>query len=341
MDDRVGSRSDFIRQLVETHGGRVRFDFWMREALANPQYGYYPTGIRALGRRGDFSTWPTMDATLARAVGAWLRRNRERHRAWRSLEIGAGDGSLAAGIRSGFGWWPKPRMHLVEISPKLIALQQSRIGRNHATWHSQMPDALRACDGHALIIANELADAFPCRVFRREHGQWMELHVEIRGGRAEECWQTPPQPFPPSNVFLEDWPEGQRVEVHESFFDWLREWRSSWRGGRMVLIDYGDRCPELYRRRPGGTLRAYAHHQRFHGRDVLDGFGRRDLTSDVNFSDIRAHASALNLSSSPLQSLGEWMAGQGVAVADRFQEAAQIFKVQELSPRCGHADTGK
>jgi len=36
----------------------------------------------------------------------------------------------------------------------------------------------------------------------------------------------------------------------------------------MLTIDYGDTCPALYLRRPRGTLRAYAHHQRLEGYDV-------------------------------------------------------------------------
>ena len=46
-------------------------------------------------------------------------------------------------------------------------------------------------------------------------------------------------------------------------------------------------APALYRRRPSGTLRAYAHHQRLEGREVYAGFGLRDLTADVNFSDLQ------------------------------------------------------
>ena len=55
----------------------------------------------------------------------------------------------------------------------------------------------------------------------------------------------------------------------------------------MLTIDYGDTCPALYSRRPRGTLRAYAHHQRLEGREIYGGFGFRDLTADVNFSDLQ------------------------------------------------------
>ena len=81
---------------------------------------------------------------------------------------------------------------------------------------------------------------------------------------------------------------GQLVEVRESYQVWLRDWLPGWRTGSMLTIDYGDTCPALYFRRPGGTLRAYAHHQRLEGHEVYAGFGTRDLTADVNFSDLLA-----------------------------------------------------
>ena len=93
--------------------------------------------------------------------------------------------------------------------------------------------------------------------------------------------------LPTSTVFPQPWPVGQRVEVHESFRVWLRAWLPGWNSGVMLTIDYGDTCPALYRRRPRGTLRAYAHHQRLEGREIYGAFGLRDLTADVNFSDLQ------------------------------------------------------
>ena len=159
---------------------------------------------------------------------------------------------------------------------------------SRANWHASVPEALASCGGTALILSNELVDAFPCRVFEKRPDGWRELALRIDGGRITEEWIV--RPLPDSTAFLHPWPDGQRVEVQESFQLWRRGWLPALVAGSMLTIDYGDTCPALYFRRPGGTLRAYAHHQRLEGRDVYGGFGLRDLTADVNFSDLQTES---------------------------------------------------
>ncbi|HEY5813037.1 MAG TPA: SAM-dependent methyltransferase, partial [Terrimicrobiaceae bacterium] len=124
----------------------------------------------------------------------------------------------------------------------------------------------------------------------------------------------------------------QRVEVHESYHCWLREWLPVWKAGSMLTIDYGDHCPALYSRRPRGTLRAYAHHQRLEGSEVYNGFGLRDLTADVNFSDLEGQGS---LTTVTFSSLGEFLSRYAASPAkdnrsDNFFApggAGEAFKV--------------
>jgi SAM-dependent MidA family methyltransferase len=56
----------------------------------------------------------------------------------------------------------------------------------------------------------------------------------------------------------------------------------------MLTIDYGDAFPQLYHRRPHGTLRAYLLHQRLTGADIYANPGRQDITADINFTDYAA-----------------------------------------------------
>ena len=187
------------------------------------------------------------------------------------------------------GWWNRPQYHIVDVSAPLRAEQQKRLGRK-AVWHKDVGDALAVCGGSALIFSNELVDAFPCRIFQKHSGSWRELALRIEGGKVLEVWLEPDPANPArpkSSAFEHDWPDGQRIETQESHSAWQEKWLPSWKAGAMLTIDYGDTCPELYHRRPFGTLRAYAHHQRLEGREAYAGFGLRDLTVDVNFSDLQ------------------------------------------------------
>ena len=279
----AGGKLRFLLELQKNLGGCIPFERWMHEALYHSEFGYYTANIREFGRRGDFTTWPALDKGLGRAIARWALENRPSKR-WDLIEIGAGSGELAASILKTIGWWARPRYHIVEISPRLRQVQKERLGSS-AIWHASVPEALGACGGTALIVSNELVDAFPCRVFEKRPDGWRELALRIEDGRVMEEWVS--RPLPDSTVFLHPWPDGQRVEVQESFRVWLRDWLPAWQAGSMLTIDYGDTCLALYFRRPGGTLRAYAHHQRLEGHDVYGGFGLRDLTVDVNFSDLQ------------------------------------------------------
>ena len=214
------------------------------------------------------------------------------------------------------GWWKKPRYHIVEISSRLQEVQGERLG-SKAAWHASILEALEACGGAAVIISNELVDAFPCRVFKKQADGWRELALRIEGKVVVEEWIA--AALPPSTVFSESWPVGQRVEVHESFRLWVREWLPVWKAGGMLTIDYGDTCPTLYRRHPRGTLRAYAHHQRLEGREVYGGFGLRDLTADVNFSDLQQEPALLT---------------RAFGTLTEFISAAGGFSARIVGPNC-------
>ncbi len=318
---RAEAKLGFLLGLQEESGGAVPFERWMREALYHPEFGYYTASIRGIGRGGDFTTWPLLHDSLARAVAAWALAHRPSRR-WHVIEVGAGNGAFAEGVLKAIGWWNRPQYHIVDVSPVLRAQQQARL-KAKAVWHDSVQEALAACAGEALIFSNELVDAFPCRVFQRQGGDWKELALRIEGGSVEEVWigaatnHGPPRQGVPARaagglagsvVFDHDWPEGQRVEVQESFAGWLREWMPSWKSGRMLTMDYGDFCPALYERRPRGSLRAYQHHQRIEGPEAFKGFGMRDLTVDVNFSDVIRWTEAAGLRTGRCVSLAEFVA---------------------------------
>jgi SAM-dependent MidA family methyltransferase len=312
----------FLLDLQDQLGGAIPFERWMHEALYHEKFGYYAAHVRGIGRHADFTTWPVLQDSLARAVAHWAMETKPRGR-WNLIEVGAGTGDLAAGVLRAIGWWNRPSYHIVEISQPLRAEQQKRLGRK-VTWHTDLSDALADCEGNALIFSNELVDAFPCRIFQKQDRSWRELALRIEESRIVEIWHD--AELPDSTVFDHEWPEGQRVEVQESFHHWFRQWQSAWRKGAMLTIDYGDVCPALYHRRPHGTLRAFAHHQRLEGPSAYAGFGVRDLTVDVNFSDLKKWSGA----ESGFHTLGDFLDSFALATAPNLAEAAQAFKVLAL-----------
>lgn len=262
----------------------IRFDRFMEKALHDPQTGYYARRIKSVGRRGDFTTAPMISQALARAIAAWAARALKESRTRHLIEIGPGEGRLALAVRRHLPWLlrQRVRLHLVETSLPLARRQRELLG-SHAVWHTHPASALAACDGNAVIYSNELVDAFPVRRFQKTAAGWKE--IAIRTDPPEEIL-IEPEALPDSTSFLEPHPPGQRIEVHESYHNWLAEWLPHWKSGRMLTIDYGAAAARLYHRRPGGTLRSYLFHQLGEGMAVYENPGRQDITADVNFTDL-------------------------------------------------------
>jgi SAM-dependent MidA family methyltransferase len=78
--------------------------------------------------------------------------------------------------------------------------------------------------------------------------------------------------------------------------------------GSFLLLDYGDYIDTLYDRRPNGTVRGYAHHQRLEGTDLYANAGLADVTADVNFTDVAAWAREAGLEPGELETQGAFLA---------------------------------
>lgn len=311
-----------LREWLASEGGAVPFRRFMEAALYDPAFGYYTRQIRTVGARGDFSTSATLSPRLARAIAAWVAEEAAgggRH----LIEIGPGSGVLHRALRQALGWrgrwhW---HSHLVERSPVLRAEQQRALGwtGRRVAWHDSPSAALAAAGGEALIFSNEVVDAFPVTLFERQDGIWQEVWLELLPeGRLVETLHAAPGPGPALRAA--DFPDGQRVETHESWQDWLASWVPRWRRGAMLTIDYGDTADRLYHRRPQGTLRGYHRHRRLEGLEIYRSPGECDLTADVNFSDLMQAGTRLGLTQTRLMTQGEFLAAysHGESAADSY-----------------------
>ncbi|MDA7681225.1 SAM-dependent methyltransferase [Verrucomicrobiales bacterium] len=275
---------------------QISFKAFMRMALYDQNDGYYTQNIRNVGRNGDFSTSATINNSLAKSINSWIKNrwkeNKELNR--NILEIGAGNGSLADSILKSFKPWARLGInyHIVETSPKLIISQKERLkNQRRINWHEQMADALEACSGNTLIISNELVDAFPVELieWNKETKKWHRVMIQKNNGSWLISIGDEYSVGENSSINnYKDFNNKQRIERHDQFISWFHEWQNLWKVGHMLTIDYGEEFPAIYHRRPNGTLRSYFHHERYEQlEEILSRPGLQDITSDVDFSDIR------------------------------------------------------
>src|SRR6187431_2187292 len=82
----------------------IPFEKFMADALHDPQHGYYARRITGVGRRGDFTTAPMLSDSPARAIAAWAARALRETGCRNLIEIGPGEGRLAAGVLKHLPW---------------------------------------------------------------------------------------------------------------------------------------------------------------------------------------------------------------------------------------------
>lgn len=372
-----GQRPKAVRTFFQNwkEGKWMAFEEFMGHGLYHPEFGYYTTGIDGIGRGGDFSTSATLSEDLGKAIAAWLveRLGQEKNGGfiWHCVEVGAGDGSLAAVVLKNLplGLRIRCRYHIVEKSPVLTAIQKKRIGGIGSgrlipvKWHPDMHSVLATCRRFHLF-SNELVDAFPASIYQwngeaepcpsstglHSTGRWDKLYLKLEDGGLFESFRPVSSHelsglttiSEPINWPGESPPHGQRCEVHFTYREWLHTWVPRMESGSVLTIDYGDKFPAVFSGKKRGTMRAYYQHQLMKENEVYSRFGDQDLTSDVNFSDLEHWSAEVGLNTLDYMTqsdfLNRYVQSEEKGDARRFLEsedgAGTAFKVllQEKLP---------
>jgi len=212
-----------------------------------------------VGSTGDFSTTATLSISIGKAVAqAALDWQKKHHTPLNLIEIGGGDGSLAMSVIKSIPFFKRFKLnyHLVDSSTPLSEEQKTKLGKK-VTLHNDIISALNQSEGTAFIFSNELVDAFPVRVFQhcKNRTEWHELYIH----EDQELLRPYLDTLPDSCAFTDyEYSPNQRIEIHESYKDWLT-------------------------------------HQRITGNGVYLNPGKQDITADVNFTDLMLWAEQENL----------------------------------------------
>src|ERR1700730_1381609 len=250
-----------IRRLIGV-AGPMPIAGYMRLCLTHPQYGYY-INRDPLGAGGDFVTAPEISQMFGELIGLWMAA------VWqqmgtpenvRVVELGPGRGTLMVDARrapkTARNFYTAIVLHLVEISPKLQALQQQKLEilGEPVLWHPSLTDVPA---GPAIIIANEFVDALPVHQAVKQAGGWYERMVEIAPDGKLRIGLAP-NALPHFEATL---PRELRQAPVGSIYEWRSDHIALELGRRprsdcvTLIVDYGH-----VRQGLGETLQAVAGH---------------------------------------------------------------------------------
>ena len=174
--------------------GPITFDSFMETALYDPDSGYYPTRRRAPGATpvgvvGDYFTSPVTHPAFGALIALQLEemwRKLESPDEFTVLEMGAGDGTLAADVIE----YTKKELPEFAEAMNYIASDLAPEENSAIVHHSsELPRGITGC-----VLSNELIDAFPVSRFQIVRGQVLEIYVDWDGSKFIEVLRDPSEP---------------------------------------------------------------------------------------------------------------------------------------------------
>ena len=276
-----------IAEAIARQGGAIPFSRYMELALYAPGLGYYTGGSAKLGKDGDFTTAPEMTplfgAALAQVAASIIAQSGPH-----LLEFGAGTGKLARDVLTELAAMgvAVESYSIMELSGELRARQQEALKDfPQVRWLDDFPTAFTG-----VVLANEVLDAIPVELVRREQGAWRQQMVVLRDGVLALEGRAPEPALAahlarqlPEELALPD--DGYLTEVHLLGCAFMASLARMFEGGRgaAILLDYGFPAREYYLdQRDGGTLMCHYRHHAHPDPFCLPGL--QDITAHVDFT---------------------------------------------------------
>lgn len=281
----------------------ISYAEYMNIVLYNKQHGYYMKEGEKIGRDGDFITISNVADIFGAALARWFSNLvRKEWIAPQICEIGAGNGRFAKAFLQ--EWYasenPELTYYIVESSPYHLKVQKEQF---EGDWNVKQVENLDELKGfRGLIFSNELFDALPVHVIKKQQGQLYEIMITMNENELME------KAVPLSNEqiirFLEEYQihivDGYRMEISlkmEELFSQIEQVLSE---GMIISMDYGyshEEWQEPIRRE--GSLRGYYNHKLMN--HVLVHPGEMDITSHIHWDVLKKLGEKLGL-----HTVGKW-----------------------------------
>ncbi|KAJ7757738.1 S-adenosyl-L-methionine-dependent methyltransferase [Mycena maculata] len=171
--------------------GPISFSSYMQLCLSHPTQGYYMSPKNPIfGSKGDFVTSPEISSLFGELLGVWLMSQwmQSTRLPIRVVELGPGRGTLMHDVLrvvARFGKKQLKSVHLVETSPTLRALQDTRLSPDALKygcaldWHDSVDQISPSSEAYTMVIAHEFFDALPFHTIEKTEQGWQEILIAL------------------------------------------------------------------------------------------------------------------------------------------------------------------
>ena len=271
----------------------ISFDKFVDIALYHKKTGYYMKK-NPFGKDGDFITAPNISILFSEMLAIWCIAFWE-HLGYPKkiniIELGAGNGEMMYQMIKVFERFNKFRessnYFILEKSQFLKKIQKKKLNSHKITWLNSIN---KLKNGPNIFLANEFFDALPIKQFIKKNNKWYEKSIKKNNINKYEF----------VNVITNIKNLEKKIEINLSknqkiiefspltykYLNIISKKINTFQGG-LLIVDYG----YLQKKMKDSLQSIYKHNFN----NVLDNFGKSDITYNLNFFLLKKIVKKLNL----------------------------------------------
>ena len=271
----------------------IPFDKFIDIALYHKKTGYYMKK-NPFGKDGDFITAPNISILFSEMLAIWCIAFWEHlgcPKKINIIELGAGNGEMMCQMIKVFERFNKfkdsSNYFILEKSQFLKKIQKKKLNSHKITWLNSIN---KLKNGPNIFLANEFFDALPIKQFIKKNNKWYEKSIKKNNINKYEF----------ANVITNIKNLEKKIEINLSknqkiiefspltykYLNIISKKINTFQGG-LLIVDYG----YLKKKMRDSLQSIYKHNFN----NVLDNFGKSDITYNLNFFLLKKIVKKLNL----------------------------------------------
>ena len=271
----------------------IPFDKYIDIALYHKKTGYYMKK-NPFGKDGDFITAPNISILFSEMLAIWCIAFWEHlgcPKKINIIELGAGNGEMMYQMIKAFKRFNKFRessnYFILEKSQFLKKIQKKKLNSHKITWLNSIN---KLKNGPNIFLANEFFDALPIKQFIKKNNKWYEKSIKKNNINKFEFVNVITNIKDLEKKIKINLSKNQKIiEFSPLTYDYLNiisKKINTFQGG-LLIVDYG----YLKKKMRDSLQSVYKHNFN----NVLDNFGKSDITYNLNFFLLKKIVKKLNL----------------------------------------------
>ena len=269
---------------IIVENGPISIASFMEISLSDKKYGYYRKKM-PLGSKGDFVTSPDISQIFGEIIGIWILdvwiKLKEPNN-FQIVDLGGGRGTLLKDINRVLKNKIK-NFIFIDINEELIKLQKKAL--NGATHFEKINDIPKK---PTIFIGNEFLDTFPVHQFIKKNNYWKEVCVNSDNKELFFSYETTKLSKKLISSNFVNLKEDSIIEINFKVREIINNISNFIKknSGTAIFFDYG------YLDGYGDSFQGIKDNKPI---NPLSDPGFVDLTSHVNFKDIKLQAKKNNI----------------------------------------------